>query len=101
MSTLIKFLSSICYPACQRLALRIYHDSDKDFCQLLLLQAEDDPNFQEWFQKETNQFISAAIQNEILKSMAMHIRRPLAKNIKESSYYSIMTDEEQFVICTD
>ena len=31
----------------------------------------------------------------------MHIRRPLAKNIKESSYYSIMTDEEQFVICTD
>ena len=31
----------------------------------------------------------------------MHIRRPLAKNIKESSYYSIMADEEQFVICTD
>ena len=36
----------------------------------------------------------------------MHILRPIVKNIKESSYYSIMADEttdiinkEQFVIC--
>ena len=36
----------------------------------------------------------------------MHILRPILKNIKESSYYSIMADEttditnkEQFVIC--
>ena len=38
--------------------------------------------------------------------MAMHILRPIVKNIKKSSYYSIMADEttdiinkEQFVIC--
>ena len=38
--------------------------------------------------------------------MAMHILRSIVKNIKKSSYYSIMADEitdiinkEQFVIC--
>ena len=38
--------------------------------------------------------------------MAMHILRPIEKDIKESSYYSIMADKttdiiskEQFVIC--
>ena len=61
--------------------------------------------FQEWHHKETNRFISTAIQNQILNDIAIHIRRPIVKNIKESSYYSIMTDEatdiinkEQFVI---
>ena len=70
------------------------------------MRAEDDPNFQEWLYKETNQFTSSAIQNEILKDIAMHILRSIVKNIKKSSYYSIMADEitdiinkEQFVIC--
>ena len=47
-----------------------------------------------------------AIQNEILRDMAMHILRPIIKSIKKSSYYSTMADEttdiinkEQFVIC--
>ena len=86
--------------------LRSHNDSESNFRQLLLLWAEDDPNFQERFHKETNRFISQAIQNEILKDTSMHIHRPIVKNIKESTYYSLMTDEttdiinkEQFVIC--
>ena len=70
------------------------------------MQAEGNINFQEWVLKETNQFTSLAIQNEILKDMAMYILRSIVKNIKKSSYYSIMADEttdiinkEQFVIC--
>ena len=70
------------------------------------MRVEDDPNFQEWLYKETNQFTLSAIQNEILKDIAMHILRSIVKNIKKSSYYSIMADEitdiineEQFVIC--
>ena len=70
------------------------------------MRAEDDPNFQEWLHKKTNRFTSSAIQNEILEDMAMHILRPMVKNIKKSSYYSIMADKttdiinkEQFVIC--
>ena len=96
----MEILSSIRYLARRRLPLRSHNDSESNFRQL------DDPNFQEWLHKETNRFTSSAIQNEILKDMAMHILRPIVKNIKKSSYYSIMADEttdiinkEQFVIC--
>ena len=102
----MKILCSIRYLVSQRLPLSSHNDSESNFRQLLLLRAEDYPNFQEWLHKETNRFTSSAIQNEILKDMAMHILRPIVKNIKKSSYYSIMADEttdiinkEQFVIC--
>ena len=102
----MKILSSISYLTSQRLPLRSHNDSESNFRQLLLLRAEDDPNFQEWLHKETNRFTSSAIQNEILKDMAMHILRSIVKHIKKSSYYSIMADEatdiinkEQFMIC--
>ena len=92
-SALLKILSSIRYLARQRLLLRSHNDSESNCRQLLLLRAEDDPNFQEWLHKETNRFTSSAIQNGILKDMAMHILRSIVKNIKKSSYYSIMADE--------
>ena len=102
----MKILSRIRYLARQRLPLRSHNDSESNFRQLLLLRAEDDPNFQEWLHKETNRFTSLAIQNGILKDMAMHILRSIVKNIKKSSCYSTMADEttdivnkEQFVIC--
>ena len=86
----MKILSSIRYLARQRLPLRSHNGSESIFCQLLLLRAEDDPNFQEWLwlHKETNRFTSSTIQNEILKDMAMHILRSIVINIKKSSYYS-------------
>ena len=102
----MKILSSIRYPVRQRLSVHSHNDSESNFCQLFLLRTQDDPNFQEWLHKEINRFTSSAIQNEILKVMAMHILRSILKNIKSSSYYSIMADEttdiinkEQFVIC--
>ena len=104
-SALMKILSSIRYLVRQRLPLSIHNDSESNFRQLLLLWAEDDPNFHEWLHKETNRFTSSAIQNEILKDMAMHILRPIVKNIKKSSCYSIMADEttdiinKEFMIC--
>ena len=61
LSALMKILSIICYLARQRLPLRCHNDSESNFCQLLLLRAEDDSNFQEWLHKETNRFISPAI----------------------------------------
>ena len=102
----MKTLNNIRYLARQRLPLRSHNDSESNFRQLLLLWAEDDHNFQEWLHKETNQFTSSVIQNEILKDMEMNILRSIVKNIKKSSYCSIMADEttdiknkEQFVIC--
>ena len=102
----MKILSSIRYPVRQRLSLRSHNDSESNFCQLLLILIFDNPNFREWLHKEINRFTSSAIQNELLKDMAMHILRSILKKIKSSSYYSIMPDEttdiinkEQFVIC--
>ena len=40
--------------------------------------------------KETNRSISPAIQNGILKDMAMHTLRPIVKSIKETRYYNKM-----------
>ena len=61
VSALMKILSSIRYLARQRLPLRSHNDSESNFRQLLLLRAEDDPNFQEWLHKETSRFTSSAI----------------------------------------
>ena len=83
----MKILSSICYLARQRLSLRSHNDSELNFRQLLLLRAEDGPNFQEWLHKKKKQFSPLAIQNETLKDMAVHILRSIVKNIKKSSYY--------------
>ena len=101
----MKILSSIRYLARQRLPLRSHNDSESNFRPLLLLRAEDDPNFQEWLHKETNRFTSLAIQNEILVKNIKKYKK-IVKNIKKSSYYSIMVDEttdiinkEQLVIC--
>ena len=47
-SALTKILSRIGYLARQRLPLCSHNDSESNFRQLLLLRAEDDPNFQEW-----------------------------------------------------
>ena len=88
LSALMNILSSIRYLARQRLPLRSHNNSESSFRQLLLLRAEDNPlewlwkqNFQEWLNKETNQFTPSAIQNDILKDVAMHILRSIVKNI--------------------
>ena len=44
------------------------------------MRAENDPILQAWPQKETNRFISAANQNEILKDMAIYIIRTIKKH---------------------
>ena len=54
---LMKILSSIRYLTSQRLPLRSHNDSESNFRQLLLLRAEDNPNFQEWLHKKKNNFL--------------------------------------------
>lgn len=59
----MNILSSFSYLVHQTLPLRSYSDPKSNLRQLLILPAEDDPNFMERIQKGTNQFISASIQN--------------------------------------
>ena len=63
----MKILSSIRYLARQRLPLRSHNDSESSFRQLLLLRAEDNPNFQEWLQRNALK-TSLGISNLVKKS---------------------------------
>ena len=56
--------------------------------------------------KKTNKYTSAAIQNECLEVMALHIVRQICKDVAINGFYTIMADEctdvsnkEQFTIC--
>ena len=51
LAALMTILSSICHLARQILLLGSHNDSESNFRQLLLLRAEDDPNFHEWLQR--------------------------------------------------
>ena len=46
--------------------------------------------------EKTNKYTSAAIQNECLEAMALHILRQICRDVAINSFYIIMTDE-----CTD
>ena len=63
----MKILSSIRYLARQRLPLRSHNDSESSFRQLLLLRAENNPNFQEWLQRNALK-TSLEISNLVKKS---------------------------------
>ena len=67
------------------------------------LSAKVDPRIISWMEKK---YLHPDTQNEIIRLIAFKILRDIAKNINDSTFYSIMTDEvadcsnkEQFVIC--
>ena len=80
---------------------------DSNFRQLLLLQAQDNPKLLKWITGgKSDKYISADIQNELLKVMALRISRDIASVLKQTSFFTIMVDKstdfankEQVVIC--
>ena len=102
----MKILSSICYLARQRCLYAAIMILNQIFVNYFFCGQKAILTFRNGFTKKAKQFSPLAIQSETLKDMAMHILRPIVKNIKKSSYYSVMADEttdiinkEQFVIC--
>ena len=71
------------------------------------LSAKFDPRIISWTEKKWEKYLNHDTQNEIIRLMVFIILRDIAKNINDSMFYSIMTDEvddrcsnkEQFVIC--
>ena len=89
-----RILQNLCYLACQGLALRGHGSGDNsNFTQLLQLRA---PEILTWMAKKTNKYTSAAMQNECLEVMALHIVRKICSDVALNGFYTTMADE-----CTD
>ena len=79
---------------------------DSNFTQLIYLRSEDNAKLVDWMKQKTDKYTSADIQNEMLKTMALHVLREIAKCLHSTSFFTIMVDEttdvsnvEQVVIC--
>lgn len=69
---LLQILSNIRFLARQGLALRGDGDeTNSNFMQLFSLTGMNDPNMKDWLHKKTNKYTHAAIQNEMLETMAL------------------------------
>ena len=104
---LLKILSNIRFLARQSIAIRGDGDEENsNFIQLFKLRGEDDPKFAKWLKKKTDKYVSADIQNELLKVMGLQVLRDIATSLHSAEFYSIMVDEttdvsnkEQAVLC--
>ena len=104
---LLKILSNIRFLARQSIAIRGDGDEENsNFIQLFKLRGEDDPKFTKWLEKKTDKYVSADIQNELLKVMGLQVLRDIATSLHSAEFYSIMVDEttdvsnkEQAVLC--
>ena len=57
------------------------------------LSAKFDPRIISWTEKKWEKYLNHDTQNEIIRLMVFIILRDIAKNINDSMFYSIMTDE--------
>ena len=104
---LLKILSNIRFLARQSIAIRGDGDEENsNFIQLFKLRGEDDPKFAKWLEKKTDKYVSADIQNELLKVMGLQVLRDIATSLHSAEFYSIMVDKttdvsnkEQAVLC--
>ena len=91
---LLKILSNIRFLARQSIAIRGDGDEENsNFIQLFKLRGEDDPKFAKWLEKKTDKYVSADIQNELLKVMGLQVLRDIATSLHSAEFYSIMVDE--------
>ena len=103
----LKLMSSIRYLARQALPIRgDGNESNSNYMQLLKLRGEDDARILEWLTKKTDKYTSVDMQNEMLKTMALHILRQIIESLEHTPFITLMVDEttdvsnqEQAVFC--
>ena len=81
-------------------------EPDSNLVQFLMLRALDDPQLLTFMQKESSNYLSPDIQNEIIRIIAHDILRKSLVHIRKSKNFTIMVDEttdvsnkEQCVVC--
>ena len=104
---LLKILSNIHFLVRQSIAIRGDGDEESyNFIELFKLCGEDDPKFAKWLEKKTDKYVSADIQNKLLKVMGLQILWNIGAALHNAKFYSLMVDEttdiskkEQAVLC--
>ena len=112
-----KVLENIIFLARQGLPMRVNwvptegsedggSEQHTNFHQLLLLHAKDDPSIIDIMKCRTRKYTDHHIQNELLQILALDHLHKIARNIRESGYFSLKADEvtdtsnkEQLVVC--
>ena len=81
-------------------------DKSRNFYQLMLLRALDDPSLLKWINRSYDRHMSSTSQNEILKLLALKRLRKIVSDIAMTGCYSILADEaidvsntQQLVVC--
>jgi len=80
-SCLKQIFSSIAYLAMQGLAIRGHNDDMSNFSNLLHLRSEDSQELKLWLKRESYNWCSHAIQNEILDLISHSLLRKLLKQV--------------------
>lgn len=105
---LLKILSNVRVLSRQALPLRgdKKDEPNSNFIQMYKLRAEDHPFLLDWMKRKGDKYMSADIQNEMMKIMALRILREIAGNIGSAEFFTIMADEatdvanvSQLVLC--
>jgi hypothetical protein len=79
----MKVLSSTQFLARQGLAFRGDGDEqDSNYIQLLKLRGQDDSRIQDWLLKKINKYTAPSMQNEMVKTMALEVRKILGLKAK-------------------
>ena len=50
-------------------------EKDLNYIQLLKLQGQDDSRIHDWLLKKVNKYTAPSVQNEMIKTMALEVRR--------------------------
>ena len=88
---LLKILSNIRFLARQSIAIRGDGDEENsNFIQLFKLRGEDDPKFAKWLEKKTDKYVSADIQNELLKVMGLQVLRDIATSLHSADIWTFL-----------
>ena len=77
----LKVLSSTQFLARQGLAFR-GDGEDSNYIQLLKLRGQDGSRIQDWLLKKINQYTAPSMQNEMVKTMALEVRKILGLKSK-------------------
>jgi hypothetical protein len=55
---------------------------DSNYIQLLKLRGQDDSRIQDWLLKKINKYTASSMQNEMVKTMALEVRKILGLKAK-------------------
>lgn len=100
-TALLKIVTSMQYLTRQGLAIRGHVEDEGNFHRLLKLRCEDSAELKAWLTRSSYTWTSPAIQNDIIKYMALAVLRQLGQKLRNDKFYSVMVDETTDISVTE